>query len=1232
MDHVVLVIPRRFRPPISVVLFVCGSTIGALINQVADQPDKGSKSFDTLLEGLKGAARFNPHAVFYILLPPLLYESSSNMSWHVLHKVLPSAAILAVPGVAVNITLTAFILRFAGHMSPAEYDMTWPASLLLASILSATDPVAVVSALHALGAPKKFSTLIEGESLLNDGSAVVFFFVFLDMLAEDAPDSAKQCPAALGSLSYNFCVFAYFIKLAVGGTCLGVAVGFIVRFWIHWARRLHEARLEIGIVLGTIYSTFFFAEVIHVSGVLAVVFLGVTMTARVNSLFTNSGRRALDHVVEQIAYACNQLVFIAGGMISARLILQDSWPWYTWVELLGLYIAIHITRAVVVLVFSQPLQHLGYGVTWKEAIILVYGGLRGAVGLAMGLIVEHNEYVDPKIASMVAFHTSGIVILTLLINGSTVERLYKTLHLYQENDFRMNHLRTTLSRVELACREDWIKKIKKDWFFSDIHIWKILPCIPNFEQIEFDVAGLPHPAGIVHVNTCLRRLERVACQIAYSRASYKEVLLDRWASRKLGGGHKRISELSEDSPQQLEDTVGVLQKDYMLNVKNTGDRVLEYHELDASGHYISVQPLSVLVPGESQDFGYAGKVVHKGGDPKIIIGLVALTNDLSRSFSNQCHRALERPMGTMENTIGFDCESRSIICSGPLGTVKEPTHITYIGEGDIICVRATWSTERMCTVSFALDDGVAPLELIGSCAFGEFTAHEIHPLIEFGAAHERQRRTHDLSGWTQDLPIPRHSDRSNESARSQAPHDKTALGRYGSRPLAALRFLGRARGPAEAKLLLSFEPRNASDTERVTKMFHIIFNSVSAVYKDMHEHYILGHQALAIVTEATNEALDCANHERNSRNVRQFGMLPTELADSVSMNQQLLFEPIIIEYSIIEQYCTRTSFWDRLALKCGSLRQYAYTHTRANIEAIWAFVQAHEKVIGATPMLQQFPELLVRVRAVVAEAKGDLQTMRELYPRRFFYCKHFLALRVIMNSRLDQLRKFMKEGWITEEDGKALVEALQDRVVEVDHFFPKLQSLIALTGWTTVGQQNESLASRDAEDHADAWEVERSAASGGASENCDLASGQVASEDAWTGLSSLSNDQKSHGIFAASLAWAAERSPAVRLLSKSFPSLRSSLVTRDSREARGSLGSRRSTGTGLRHCSSNRGSLQSATIPPGLVLDDHGENVRETVTSSPACCHVWSTELREVASQGGDASSAKPLDIEAQNP
>lgn len=551
LEHWNLLVPWEWRFPISVVMYIGGIAVGTLVLQVFSDSPKDT-GFDHLLKGLQGASRIDPHALLYIVLPPLLYESASSMWWHVLRKVLPSAIILAGPGVMLNIVLTGFFVKLAFRVDGDS--PSWEASWLLSTILSATDPVAVVAALAALGAPKKLASLLEGESLLNDGTAVVAAYVFRDWVADDSAD--KYCP---GSPPSGFCVFVFFCRVGLGGVVVGLVTGAILYFWVNRARHRHHHVLELAIVLSAVYGSFFVAEALHTSGVLAVVILGFVMTSAVQTRLSREGHHAHHIILSQIGYACNQVAFFSAGLITAVFMeVRNEGCEHTiflvrpWLELAGLYVAIHFTRAAVIISFSPALRRLGYGINKKEGAILVYGGLRGAVGLLVALIVEHNEHIDPNVAQMIAFHTSGIVLLTLLINGSTVDEVYNRLNIYPKNSFRTEHLQRVLAKFELECQKAGIRKLVQDWFFNDCQFESILRCVPNFECVKFDVAGTPLPDLITSVHKTLHKLEHDSQDqkqsVMHRYASmFEKDFSNQWMSKKIMATSNFIEIISSSS-------------------------------------------------------------------------------------------------------------------------------------------------------------------------------------------------------------------------------------------------------------------------------------------------------------------------------------------------------------------------------------------------------------------------------------------------------------------------------------------------------------------------------------------------------------------------------------------------------------------------------------------------------------------------------------------------------------
>ncbi|CAD7935908.1 unnamed protein product, partial [Amoebophrya sp. A25] len=213
-----------------------------------------------LSDAVEVAQNVDPKVIFWILLPALLYEDSACTNWHVGRRVLPNSLLLALPGALLNTILTGVALYFTSW-----HGFSLTEALLLGAILSATDPVAVIGALHNLHAPPKLTLLISGEALLNDGSGVLLFLVFLDL--------AKGLKKfALWDTTLQF------LYLALGGLFLGGAAFLLV---LALLKRSKNYQTGLFVVLVGAYGTFFVADHhdVEVSAVLAIVTFGFCMSA-----------------------------------------------------------------------------------------------------------------------------------------------------------------------------------------------------------------------------------------------------------------------------------------------------------------------------------------------------------------------------------------------------------------------------------------------------------------------------------------------------------------------------------------------------------------------------------------------------------------------------------------------------------------------------------------------------------------------------------------------------------------------------------------------------------------------------------------------------------------------------------------------------------------------------------------------------------------------------------------
>lgn len=426
---------KNWSVPYTVVLIILGIAIGSISRQFEE------------VRRYTALATTNPHLVLTIFLPVILFESAFVMDIHVFWKVIWQVIILAGPGTIIAIGLTGVMAKFTFN-----YGWNWYQYMLFGSIISATDPVAIVSLLNDLGTTKQLGVLIEGESLFNDGSALVFFHIFY-------------------KLSFHFDymtavdIATYFPVVVLGGIALGYTAGKLTVFWLQ--NVFNDAMVEITITLSSTYVTYYLGEhVFSVSGVLAVVVLGIEINLRQSSISPEL-QTFLHRFWEILAYLANTLIFLLVGiaiMEKAFLAFSPIDIFYIIVD----YVLLFIIRAFIVLLFRPALKRLGYGFPWQDSIVVIWGGLRGAVGLALALMVTiENRSVGEKIL----LHTSGIVLLTLLVNATTLLPLLKILGISEVSDFKKAAMKNAIKRLNTSKNETW-NLLKTDRFLVDAD-WKL---------------------------------------------------------------------------------------------------------------------------------------------------------------------------------------------------------------------------------------------------------------------------------------------------------------------------------------------------------------------------------------------------------------------------------------------------------------------------------------------------------------------------------------------------------------------------------------------------------------------------------------------------------------------------------------------------------------------------------------------------------------------------------------
>lgn len=335
-----------------------------------------------------------PELVLAVLLPGLVFEAAYKIDLTDLRRSFGGIALLAAPGVIITAAVVAIVLHLATGL-PLEL------GFVAGSMVAATDPVAVIATFRRLGAPRRLATLVEGESLFNDGTGLVVFAIAIRAVQSD--------------------VSGVDAVVAFGATVLVSAVIGAVAGWI--ASRIiatvDDHLVELTISLAAAYGTYLLADYFHESGVIATVVAGVVLG--------NYGRRigmsektqeVLDVVWEFLAFLLTALVFLLVGLAISVPSLFEAIPSIGW----GV-IAVLVGRAIVVYGLLGGVSRVtrlggrGRGIPMSWLNVMAWAGLRGAVAVAMALSLPLG-FPQRELLQEITF---GVVLFTLLVQGTTVE-------------------------------------------------------------------------------------------------------------------------------------------------------------------------------------------------------------------------------------------------------------------------------------------------------------------------------------------------------------------------------------------------------------------------------------------------------------------------------------------------------------------------------------------------------------------------------------------------------------------------------------------------------------------------------------------------------------------------------------------------------------------------------------------------------------------------------------------
>lgn len=446
--------------PYTIILLIIGLTLGILTRFDIMQ----TIGLEMVEQAVRWAGNIDPHLILYLFLPTLIFEAAYALHIHTFKKSLANALILAVPGILVAIAITAFALLLIKSLGIGLNEWSILLAFLFGTIISATDPVAVVAILKEVGASKRLSTITESESMLNDGTAIVIFMTIFGLITGEAAGGNA---------------FVDFLRVSLGGVLVGAVIGWGILSWLK--KVFNDALIEITVVIGAAYLSFYFAEsVLHVSGVIAVVTLGISMAGPGKTKVSPEVTHFLHEFWELAAFIANTLIFIVVGVVIAQ---QVNYTISDLKVLLLVYITIHIARLGTIYVFYPLMRRIGYGIAFKDSIVLWWGGLRGAVALALALIVAIDSRIPFEPRNQLLSLTAGIVILTSLINATTVRWLIDKLGLSKIGDIKAGLMMQSLQQIRLSGEKE-IEKLKGNRYMSGADWDKVSSFLIDANAVE----------------------------------------------------------------------------------------------------------------------------------------------------------------------------------------------------------------------------------------------------------------------------------------------------------------------------------------------------------------------------------------------------------------------------------------------------------------------------------------------------------------------------------------------------------------------------------------------------------------------------------------------------------------------------------------------------------------------------------------------------------------------------
>lgn len=506
----------------SVLLAVIGLVIGttaAALSYVAPASPIGE------VAGRIFDLQIGSEAFLYIFLPILLFQSALEIE---VREIFEDAAPILLLAVIAVVIATLVIGVALAPVAGVSIVACW----MLGAIVATTDPVAVIGIFRDVGAPSRLTRLVEGESLLNDAAAIALFAVLLEIVIGGHG-------AGAGGVAVSF------VRAFVGGIVVGAVGARLLVALLAWLPDLRLAQVTLTLALP--YLVFILGErTFGVSGVVAAVTAGLVTSAIGQPRMSPADWTFLHELWEQLAFWASSLIFVLASVLVPRMAANASWNDALVLALLVL--AALLARAVVLFGLMPALSamKLGERVSTGFKVVILWGGLRGAVTLALALAVRENELISPDIKRFITVQATGFVFFTLLVQGTTLRTLIRLLRLDRLTPFDQALRRhvLTLSRERVVSA---VQEIGERYGFTDSLVHGVARGFSAADTKATSTMRMERSAVLAVTDQDRLRLGLVALA-----TREREIVLEHFAARTVSG--RIVDEMLADVNQLVDQT------------------------------------------------------------------------------------------------------------------------------------------------------------------------------------------------------------------------------------------------------------------------------------------------------------------------------------------------------------------------------------------------------------------------------------------------------------------------------------------------------------------------------------------------------------------------------------------------------------------------------------------------------------------------------------------------------